>query len=277
MKHVISLGAGVQSSTMALMAAAGEITPMPEFAIFADTRAEPDSVYVWLDWLEKQLPFPVLRVTNGGILRDVLSLNVRKDNSGFYSPSNIPAHCQQPDGSRGIVPRQCTTDHKITPILRELKSQFKAEISAFRKTDKTQPVVTQWIGITTDEISRMKESREPWSLHRWPMVDLGMNREACLRWMEKKGFPRPPRSACFFCPFKSNAEWARLKQEEPEYFAKAVLVERGYQHIKSVTGMTGRPYLHRSCVPLDQVDFRTDFEKGQINLFQNECEGMCGV
>jgi len=27
---VISLGAGVQSSTMALMAAAGEITPMPD-------------------------------------------------------------------------------------------------------------------------------------------------------------------------------------------------------------------------------------------------------
>jgi len=35
MKHVISLGAGVQSSTMALMAAAGEITPMPDCAIFA--------------------------------------------------------------------------------------------------------------------------------------------------------------------------------------------------------------------------------------------------
>lgn len=30
MIHVISLGAGVQSSTMALMAAHGEIEPMPE-------------------------------------------------------------------------------------------------------------------------------------------------------------------------------------------------------------------------------------------------------
>ncbi len=38
--HTISLGAGVQSSTMALMAAAGEITPMPAAAIFADTQAE---------------------------------------------------------------------------------------------------------------------------------------------------------------------------------------------------------------------------------------------
>lgn len=61
-KHIISLGAGVQSSTMALMAAAGEITPMPDCAIFADTQAEPKSVYKWLDWLEGQLPFPVIRV-----------------------------------------------------------------------------------------------------------------------------------------------------------------------------------------------------------------------
>ena len=58
MINVLSLGAGVQSSTMALMAAKGEITPMPDCAIFADTQAEPQSVYDYLDWLEKQLPFP---------------------------------------------------------------------------------------------------------------------------------------------------------------------------------------------------------------------------
>jgi len=45
MINVLSLGAGVQSSTMALMAAKGEITPMPDCAIFADTQAEPQSVY----------------------------------------------------------------------------------------------------------------------------------------------------------------------------------------------------------------------------------------
>jgi hypothetical protein len=49
--HILSLGAGVQSSTLALMAAAGEVTPMPTAAIFADTQDEPASVYRWLDWL----------------------------------------------------------------------------------------------------------------------------------------------------------------------------------------------------------------------------------
>ena len=56
MKNIISLGAGVQSSVMALMAAKGEITPMPDCAIFADTGWEPKRVYEWLDWLEDERP-----------------------------------------------------------------------------------------------------------------------------------------------------------------------------------------------------------------------------
>ena len=68
MKNYISLGAGVQSSAMALMAAHGEITPMPEAAIFADTQHEPEEVYAWLDWLKEQLPFPVHEVSKGDLL-----------------------------------------------------------------------------------------------------------------------------------------------------------------------------------------------------------------
>ena len=62
MMHIISLGAGVQSTTMALMAAHGEIEPMPDCAIFADTGDEPQAVYDHLAWLMSGnvLPFPEL-------------------------------------------------------------------------------------------------------------------------------------------------------------------------------------------------------------------------
>ena len=46
--NLISLGAGVQSSVMALMAARGELEPKVDGAIFADTGAEPDDVMDWL-------------------------------------------------------------------------------------------------------------------------------------------------------------------------------------------------------------------------------------
>jgi hypothetical protein len=43
--RILSLGAGVQSTTMALMAAVGEIADKPDAAIFADTGWEPKAVY----------------------------------------------------------------------------------------------------------------------------------------------------------------------------------------------------------------------------------------
>jgi hypothetical protein len=49
--RVLSLGAGVQSTTMALMAAHGEVGPMPDCAIFSDTGWEPNAVYQHLAWL----------------------------------------------------------------------------------------------------------------------------------------------------------------------------------------------------------------------------------
>ena len=59
--NIISLGAGVQSSMMALAFSRGEFQVKPggsgkiDFAIFADTQNEGDGTYAWLDYLEKQL------------------------------------------------------------------------------------------------------------------------------------------------------------------------------------------------------------------------------
>jgi hypothetical protein len=62
---VLNLGAGVQSSALALMAAKGEVGPMPDFAVFADTQAEPTSVYKWLDWLEQGVTLPKTPCASG--------------------------------------------------------------------------------------------------------------------------------------------------------------------------------------------------------------------
>lgn len=269
--HIISLGAGVQSSTMALMAACGELTPMPAAAIFADTKAEPASVYNWLDWLETQLPFPVYRVTQGeGLAKDALRVRERKDKMGSWVPSGVPHYSINEDGSNGHGPRQCTAHFKITPIMREARRLMKQ--AGAKK-------IVQWIGISLDEVHRMKPSRVKYASNIWPLVDRAMKRHDCLLWMQKHGFPKPPRSACSFCPYHSDTEWRRLRDEEPEAFAAAVQFEREYQAAKAKTvRRTGFvPFLHASRVNLDQVDFRTDEDHGQQVLFGNECEGMCGV
>ncbi len=271
--HIISLGAGVQSSTMALMAAAGEITPMPVAAIFADTQAEPASVYKWLCWLEKQLPFPVRRVSHGSLADEGLVMRISKKGRK-YSKTDIPFYTLSRDGALGkIRNRSCTADFKISPIRKEAR-----RLAAVKRGENEVRVI-QWIGISLDEIRRMKESRQPWAKSRWPLVEMRMSRVKCLDWMRHHGFPEPPRSACIFCPFHDNKEWRRLQLEEPSEFAKAVQFERDVQASKATQeAYESTPFLHRSCKPLDQVDFRSDIERGQITLeWDDECEGMCGV
>lgn len=257
--HIISLGAGVQSSTMALMAAHGEITPMPVAAIFADTKSEPDSVYKWLDWLEQQLPFPVIRVSKGNLLEEAVRVHTSKKGT-YWTGGWPPVFAIGDSGSPSPMMRQCTTEFKINPIRKVLR-QYK-------------PVI-QWIGISLDEAHRMKPSRDHWIENRWPLIDLRMKRNDCLRWMEKKGYPQPPRSACVFCPYMSDREWLRLKTEEPHSFIKAIEFEDKINAAKEQIGFSGIVRLHRSMKKINEVDF--DPRKNQVDLFGNECEGMCGV
>ena len=78
MINVLSLGAGVQSSTLAMMFAKGELKPMPDFAVFADTQGEPKTVYQWLDWLETQLPYPVYRISKGNLAEEAIRVRTSK-------------------------------------------------------------------------------------------------------------------------------------------------------------------------------------------------------
>lgn len=271
--HILSLGGGVQSSTLALMAACGEITPMPAAAIFADTQAEPKSVYDWLNWLESRLPFPIYRVSRGSLTAESLRIRQRVKTAGKpWAKSLIPAHVMQPDGTKGIMGRSCTADYKVAAIRKKQR-----ELAGIKPREKSVRVIT-WIGISLDEAHRMKPSRDAWCENRWPLIEANMSRHDCLRWMESHGYPKPPRSACIYCPFHSDNEWRRLRSDEPAEFAAAVKFERDLQAVKRVAdNMTGIPFLHGSCVPLDQVDLTTDTERGQGELFGNECEGMCGV
>ena len=75
MLNILSLGAGVQSSTVFLMSCRGML-PKLDAAIFADTQWEPKAVYEWLSRvLEPQAQragIPIFRVSAGDIRADAV-------------------------------------------------------------------------------------------------------------------------------------------------------------------------------------------------------------
>ena len=270
--HYLSLGAGVQSSTLALMYAVGELSPMPKAAIFADTQAEPESVYKWLDWLTEQLPYPVHIVSKGSLTQASLKQRVTSDGRK-YSQTNIPFFTRNLDGSLGKIPhRSCTADYKIKPINKKLR-----ELASVKRGTK-EPVCVSVIGISMDEMMRMKPARDPWVTHRWPLVEKRLHRQQCIDWMAAHDYPKPPRSACIYCPYHNSKSWRDLQINEPKEFERAVQFEKDVQEAKrNSEKIEATVYLHRSCQPLDTIDFRSDIEKGQQTFWDEECEGMCGV
>lgn len=262
MMNIISLGAGVQSTTLALMAARGDL-PMPDCAIFADTGAEPKAVYEHLDWLEAQLPFPVHRVAAGHIVEDMK----RGKTNG-----RPPFHILNPNGTKGFSNRQCTQDYKIIPIQKKVRELIGLKP---RQRGPKSIKVTQWIGISLDEASRMKPSRLSFVEHRWPLIEMRMTRRGCLKWLEDRQYPRAPKSACTFCPFHSDAMWRDMKANDPGSWNEAVRFDEMIRQDRVL--LRGTPFIHPSLVPLSEVDLSTAEDRGQLNMFINECEGMCGV
>lgn len=272
--RVLSLGAGVQSSTVLLMSCVGEL-PKLDHAIFADTGWEPTAVYAHLDWLESvaaEHGISSHRVSKGNLRADLL-----RGISGAVRTSRwatLPFFVLNPDGSQGMVRRQCTSEYKSEVIDRKLRELIGL---APRQHAPRDVRIEQWFGISADEAQRMRVSAYRWIRYRYPLIydaPKRMRRHDCLAWIKKHGYPEPPRSACIGCPFRSDREWRDMRDNRPDEWAEAVEFDRLIRHQRD---LIGQAYLHRSCVPLDEVDLRTAEERGQLNLWDNECAGVCGV
>lgn len=66
-----------------------------------------------------------------------------------------------------------------------------------------------------------------------------------------------------------------MRESDRPSWEDAVEVDRALRH--GLRGIRGEVFLHRSCVPLDEADLSTAADHGQLDLWPNECEGMCGV
>lgn len=293
----LSLGAGVQSTTLALLAVEG-VLPKPDVAIFADTGWEPRAVYEHLDRLTAAL-------TDAGIRVDVVQRgNLRADVLDPNKPTRLPAFVRNPDGTQGMQGRSCTDKYKLRPIrerVRELLGAAKADATECpqcegsgervapwraRRGDLTPGpcsvcdgagilervglppagrVAEMWIGFSTDEIQRVNNRGPAYIVNRHPLLELGMSRVQCLDWLDRRGWATTPKSACIGCPFHGNAMWRGIRDTDPEAWADAVAFD---EEFRRDPGLDGELFLHRSLLPLasapiDRIE-RKEYEQGDL-------------
>lgn len=261
----INLGAGVQSTVLVLMAAHGDLRPLPEVAVFADTQEEPAGVYDHLAWLEGKASeltagrLRIVRATAGSLGDDLIAaaLGLRP------RASNPPLFTRDPDGTTGMLPRGCTRDYKIRVIRAKLRDLGYGERSP----------VTSWIGFSLDEWTRMKPSDVAWQDLIWPLIDARMSRADCERWLTDRGYPVPVKSACAWCPYHDDHAWRRLRDEDPSGWARALEVDAAIR--TGLPGLRGEAFLHRQRVPLAEVDLTTPEDRGQLVLGQCDAGAGC--
>jgi len=254
----LSLGAGVQSSTILLMACKGEL-PKPDFAMFADTGWESQATYKHLEWLKQEAQkagIPIFQVSLGNIKDDML-------NGDFV---RLPFYCRNQKGQVAMGRRRCTEYYKLRPIRQELRKLLGIK----PKHRAPKGAVDLWVGISIDEASRANISRDKFVDNSFPLLGIKpMSRIQCQLWLEQNydGLVIP-KSSCIGCPFHSNRAWQHEKQCTLDW-QSAINVDEAIRHIPNLLAPnehSGR-FLHSACKPLTEIDLRTPQEKGQLELF----------
>lgn len=267
--RILSLGAGVQSTVLALKACNGDL-PGLDAAIFADTGWEPPTVYEQVDRLAAELARADIgfhRVSSGDLRSDTLDPDHR-----FVS---VPYFTKNADGSDGMGRRQCTSEYKLKPI----KKKVRQILGYPHPTPVPRGVYAeQWIGFSTDEIHRVRDRLDVnYSRPRYPLLELDMSRKDCQRWLQAAGWGHTAKSACIGCPFHGNAQWRELRDNHPEQWADAVDFDRQIRKGgASAKPLDGEAFLHSSRVPLELAPIdrvtRKDWSDRQIDIFDELAE-----
>lgn len=261
--RTFSYGGGVQSTAALVLAAQGKIDfPVFLFSNVGDDSEHPDTLKYVNDVAKpyaaaQGVELVELTKTPRGQERTLYGVLTREGSRSI----NIPMRMND-TGAPGT--RSCTSDFKIRRIAAAQK-----EMGA----TKENPAVVG-LGISLDEFQRARtDSGIAWQVLEYPLIDMRLTRQDCINIIARAGLPVPPKSSCYFCPFHSLTEWRRLKEHQPELFAKSAALEKLINDRRSMLGRDPM-WLTRMLVPLEQAVQGTQHE---LDL-DDACEsGFCMV
>ena len=277
--NILSLGVGVQSTALYYMSALNLIERF-DYAIFADPGSEKQHTYATLCklilWGKRNNGPEIIVCGKDTLYRDLLE----KEKIPGKTFVSIPAFTPGSTGRASMVRRQCTNEYKILEVNKAIRKIYG--IDKYKWTPPTRI----HIGITTDEISRMKQPTRNWqtfvylfcnySTTRKDTLKLGypktFSRQDCIDWLQENNFEVPVPSSCTFCPFQSNRDWAILKKDNPAEFQAAVELDNSIRD-STARGIKQPIFLHRSLKPLSTIEFG----ENNSDLFDQCDSGFCNT
>jgi hypothetical protein len=251
--RVFSFGGGVQSHAVLVLQAQGKLSQPYDYFVFANVGADSENPDT-LAYIEKYTkPFCE---KHGIRFVEVQKQRGRGKNKTpdtlveliYRTQKSVPIPARM-GGNGAPGRRSCTVDFKIVVV------------DGWIKKDKYTHAVVG-LGISIDEFDRARDTQwfdkvrdKPFGFMKrreYPLIDMRINRDGCRKLIAEAGLPEPPKSSCYFCPFKKRSEWIDLKQSDPGLFQKAVDIETELNRKRKALGKDN-VYMHRDMVLLDQA------------------------
>jgi len=233
MKTVVSYGGGVQSTAL---------------VVLAMQRGWHIDEIVHVDLLDAESPATREYVASfAGWLRETYNRGITILQRDLYgdmlaNPAFTPAPWRARDGSF-ILRRQCTRQYKVEPIRRYLYQQYKRER------------IRLMLGISVDEFHRMRDSGSARIENVYPLVDERLTRSDCRLIIERAGLATPPKSSCWFCPYRSVRSQAELIRQYPALRGMAEELERRINDERRARGKDEIVVLRAGTSLEEQNDF----------------------
>jgi hypothetical protein len=227
----------------------GEL-PRPDVAVIADTGRELSTTWDYMD----EIVAPSMSAI--GVQIEVVGTEYRRyDLISSGRTTLIPAYTTM-GGQRGKLPTWCSNEWKQRPVRRWLREHGHNDCDV-------------WLGISIDEIERMKPSGLKWYRHVYPLIEIApTSRAGCVALVENYGWPTPPKSRCWMCPNQGPDAWRQMRRDQPAEFAQAVALEQELQRNDP------HMFLHSAAIPLVEA---VELSDNQPNLFDGCDSGYCFV
>lgn len=226
MKYILSYGAGVNSTAMLIYLL--ENNHPLDLVIFADTWEESKATYDSYDFYKNHFSDAIEFVTvrsHHGKLYDY-----------YYNKKTTPSRMR----------RDCTDKFKISPMRAYVRARYgRKEHFVF------------YLGIDYGELHRMKQADVKYIIQKYPLVDAKLDRDGCIKYIQDRNLPIPPKSGCWMCPFTKKQGWIDMKNNQPEMLKKAIALElNNRRYPESVAWLSSKPLIKL----LDSEKGMTDFE-----------------
>lgn len=260
-----SFGCGVQSTALLMLInynpelLLNTIGHLPKKAYFADTGLEPQKVYKHLENLK-----------NNGLFDNLLFERI--ETNLFNNLDAIPFFIKNDENKTGQLHRGCTSNFKIKPLRRLIRKDFKEQDNYSLKPKS----VGVWLGISTDEIQRMKQAHVKYIENIFPLIELGWSRDDCKQYLESLGWNNVPKSACYICPYNN---WKKTQKESPEEFKKACDFENNlnkYAKNNKYLNKLNKDLFINPKLKLLSEQFPNEIQEND-DYMNEECDGMCGT